>query len=145
MLRTGLPTWRRTTPYWRTQVGPKLGRYPLARITKQVVQRFVSEVQRESNSAWVTEHALRLLRKLLMEAMDAELIARNPAARVRLPKKPKRHNPDGADAQGDRGAGEGCAPQWRALVLVNSYGAMRWSEVVGLTLGSVDWKRACSR
>src|SRR5437879_1590408 len=64
--------------YWRTQVGPKLGRYPLARITKQVVQRFVSDVQRERNSAWVTEHALRLLRKLLMEAMDAELIARNP-------------------------------------------------------------------
>ena len=127
--------------YWRTQVGPKLGRYPLARITKQVVQRFVSDVQRERNSAWVTEHALRLLRKLLMEAMDAELIARNPAARVRLPKKPKRHTPTVLTPQEIGALAREVPPQWRALVLVNSYGAMRWSEVVGLTLGSVDWKR----
>jgi hypothetical protein len=58
-----------------------------------VVQRFLSDVQRESGSAWVTEHSFRLLRKLLMEAGDAELLVRIHAARVRLPKKPKRHTP----------------------------------------------------
>jgi integrase len=73
--------------------------------------------------------------------MDAELIVRNPATRVRLPKKPKRHMPTVLTPQeiGAR-AGEVRA-QWRALVLVNAYGAMRWSEVVGLTIGSVDWGR----
>jgi integrase len=127
--------------YWRTQVGPKLGAYPLARITKQVVQRFLSDVQRESGSAWVTEHAFRLLRKLLMEAMDAELIVRNPATRVRLPKKPKRHTPTVLTPQEIGGLAREVPPHWRALVLVNAYGAMRWSEVVGLTVGSVDWGR----
>ena len=37
--------------------------------------------------------------------------------------------------------GKGSPPHWRALVLVNAYAVMRWSEVVGLALGSVDWQR----
>ena len=127
--------------YWRSQVGPKLGSYPLARITKQVVQRFLAEVQRESGSAWVTEHAFRLLRKLLMEAMDAELIIRNPAARVRLPKKPKRVTPAVLTPQEIGSLASEVPPHWEALVLVKAYGAMRWSEVAGLTIENVDWFR----
>ncbi len=68
----------------------------------------------------MTEHAFRLLRKLLMEAMDTELIVRNPAARVRLPKKPKRHSLTVLTPQEIGALAREVPPNWRALVLVNA-------------------------
>ena len=139
MARTLRSSWKRCSA--RTQVGPKLRSYPVSKITKQAVQNFVGAVQRESGSAWVTDHALRLLRKLLMEAVDAEVIVRNPAARVRLPKKPKR--PSVLTPEEIGALAREVPPQWRALILVNAYGALRWSEAAGLTLAGVDWERGC--
>jgi integrase len=69
------------------------------------------------------------------------LIIRNPAARVRLPKKPKRHTPTVLTPQEIGALAREVPPHWRALVLVNAYAAMRWSEVVGLMVGSMDWQR----
>jgi integrase len=129
--------------YWRTQVGPKLGAYPLSRITKQVVQTFLAEVQRSTGSPWVVDHSLRLLRKLLMEAVDADILARNPAARVRLPKKPKRQKPTVLTPAEIAALAREVPPRWRALVLLNAYGALRWSEAAGLTVEDVDLDRSC--
>src|SRR5216683_351137 len=89
----------------------------------------------------VAKSALQGPLMLASDTMDSELIVRNPGTHVRLPQKPKRRTPTVLTPQEIRILAAEVPPNWRALVLVKAYGAMRWSEVVGLSVDDVDWRR----
>jgi len=76
-----------------------------------------------------------------MEAMDAELIATEPRGEGAAAEEAEAPHPTVLTPKEIGALARDVPPQWRALVLRELLRAMRWSEVVGLTLGSVDWKR----
>lgn len=125
---------------WRKWVGPALADYPLGAITRAIVQEFVEDVYRISGSSWTTQTAHRVLRKLLQEAVDQDLIMRNPALRVKLPKTERKRFEVLTPGQIARLV-DAVGAEWHAFVLVKTYAALRFSEVAGLRVGCVDQER----
>jgi integrase len=121
---------------WRLYVGPRLGGYPLAAITREDVRGLVDWVQRRG-SAWQAAEALKLLRMLLNRAVDAEAIGRNPAARIQAPKA-KRSKVRVLTPQELAKLVEHLPERWRAFVLVGAYSSLRWSELVALRRDDID-------
>jgi integrase len=118
---------------WRLYVEPRLGGYPLAAITRENVRATVAAV----SSPWQASETLKLLRSLLNRALDADLIGRNPAARIPAPRT-------------DRGAVRVLTPtdlarvvevlpeRWRAFALTGAYSSVRWSELCALKRDDLD-------
>jgi integrase len=143
--------WRRTSTLaqsslalhdavWRRWVRPALGDFPLRAITRAGAQQLVDDVYRESGSAWTAQSAHRVLRKLLQEAVDGELIVRNTVLRLKLP-KPERARFQVLTPEQIRRLVETVPQDWRAFVLLKTYGALRFSEAAGLRVDRVDWER----
>ena len=79
----------------------------------------------------------RLLRTILNTAVEDELIVKNPcvikgAATERSPERPI-----ASIAQVDALA-TAIDPRWRALVLLATYGSMRWGELTAQTRQRID-------
>jgi integrase len=121
---------------WRLYVGPRLGGYPLAAITREDVRSLVDWVRRKS-SPWQAAEALKLLRTLLNRAADAEAIGRNPAARIAAPKA-KRSRVRVLTPQELANVVKHMPERWRAFVLVGGYASLRWSELVALRRDDID-------
>jgi integrase len=108
-------------------IGPTLGRSKLRDITPVKVRHWHGSLPGQTLPA----KCYRLLRAMLNTAVDDEVIARNPCKidNGGVEYSPERPLPTGdevwalADAVGDR---------WRALVLMSSFGGLRWGELVGL-------------
>lgn len=124
---------------WKLYVDPALGRYPLASIRRSDVQELVVRVTKRS-SAYQAAETLKLARMLLNRAVDQELIAVNRASRVKAPRVARRRPKVLTPEQIDRLA-EAAGEEWRALVRLAAYGALRWSEIVGLRVEAVDFLR----
>lgn len=125
---------------WSTYIEPELGSYPVGRITRATVRRLLAGIQKAGASAWVAQTVLRVLRRVLQEAIDAEIIARNPASRVKLPAGERRSRTVLTPAEIDRLAAA-LPPPWVAFVYVTSYAALRFSEAAALRLDRIDWFR----
>jgi hypothetical protein len=114
---------------WRLYIAPKLKDHSLNTITRADVEHVVRAAAKRS--AWRAQDALKVLRRLLSAAVDAEAIARNPATRVATPKieqeRPWVLTMDEVDA-----LAEEVPDRYRALVLLAAYGSLRWSELVAL-------------
>ncbi len=121
---------------WRLYVGPRLGGYPLAAITREDVRSLVDWARRKG-SAWQAAEALKLLRMLLNRAVDAEAIGRNPAARIASPKA-KRSRVRVLTPQELARVVEHLPERWRAFVVVGAYSSLRWSELVALRRDDID-------
>jgi integrase len=120
---------------WRLYVEPALGFHALARITRDDVQRMVTKARQRS--PWQAGEALKLTRRLLNRAVDAERISRNPAARIEMPRtertKPKVLTPGEIVAVMEK-----LPERWRVLIMLDAYTSLRWSEVVALRRDDID-------
>lgn len=120
-------------------VGPNLGARRLDQIRRADVNELVKVVMRVSSPYQATE-ALKLTRMLLNVAVDEERIASNRAARVPAPKI-ERKPPRVLDRDELACLADSIAPRYRAMTLVQAFGALRWSETIALRLGDVDFLR----
>jgi integrase len=77
-------TYRSYEQIIRNHLIPGLGTYTLDKLTPQVIQNFLNA---KSETGISTEHLRRVLRAALSQAMNWELIVRNPAKLVSPPKK----------------------------------------------------------
>jgi len=95
-LQMNEPHWRPATRRQMRQVveirvGEHIGSTPMARITAMQVQAMVN--------AWVVHYApatvvfnVRALRTIMLAAVDAGVIAKDPSKKVKAPKAPRRRN-----------------------------------------------------
>jgi integrase len=138
---TGRPSERTLIAYdelWRLYIAPKLKDESLNAITRADVEQVVCAAAKRS--AWRANDALKVLRRLLSAAVDAEAIARNPATRVPTPRieqeRPWVLTMDEVDA-----LAEAVPDRYRALVLLAAYGSLRWSELVALRVDRLSPSR----
>ncbi len=137
----GRPSERTLIAYdelWRLYIAPKLQDQSLNAITRADVEHVVRGAAKRS--AWRANDALKVLRRLLSAAVDAEVIARNPATRVATPKieqeRPWVLTMEEVDALADA-----VPDRYRALVLLAAYGSLRWSELVALRVDRLSPSR----
>lgn len=123
---------------WRLHVQTRWGRVSLAEIRTSAVGLWVTELSR-SLSPTVVRRAHQVLSGVLADAVRDNLIARNPAAGVKLPRLTSKrkmyltHSQVAAlaDAAGEHGA----------LVLMLAYTGLRWGEAIGLRVKDLDLLR----
>jgi integrase len=118
---------------WRLHVEPRLGATPVSKITKNAV----IGTRDAPSSPWQGNEALKLVKRLLYFAVDDGILNRNVAARVK-PRDVKRRpieilEPDELNAVLDH-----LGDRWRAMVLLDAFGSLRWSELVGLRRQDLD-------
>jgi integrase len=137
----GQPTERTLLAYdeiFGSLIRPILGSRALASIARTDVEAVVRSAA--ERSAWRAHDALKVLRRILSAAVDAEAIVRNPAARVAAPRieqaEPWVLTPEEVDR-----LVEAMPDRYRALVLLAAYGGLRWSELVALRLDRMDLPR----
>ena len=117
---------------------PALGRRELSKLSTAEVRVWFANLVQESGLAPTTAaKCYRLLRTILNTAVEDELIVKNPcvikgAATERSPERPI-----ATIAQVDALA-NAIDPRWRALVLLATYGSLRWGELTALTRQRID-------
>jgi integrase len=119
-------------------IAPKLKDQSLNTITRADVEHVVRAAAKRS--AWGAHDALKVLRRLLSAAVDAEAIARNPATRVATPKI-EQERPWVLTMEEVDALVEAVPDCYRALVLLAAYGSLRWSELVALRLDRLSPSR----
>lgn len=118
---------RHVLPAWASR--------PLETIAPADVKQLLAEVGRRTGAA--TVHAVyRVLRRILQVAVDEGRLARNPAARLKVPRPAPRAVRALEPAELFRLA-EAAGPRWKAAVLVLGLGGLRVGELAGLRLR--DW------
>lgn len=86
---------KRDASHWRNHVGPRWAKTPVGRIRKPDVTSWVVHMERAAEDGgggiggWTVIASLALLRSLLEIAVDAGLIAANPARKVKTAPPPK--------------------------------------------------------
>jgi len=73
----------------KCHIKPRLGQTRLKDLRKDMVQRFVNDLFTEGKGPSYVESVFRVLNGALKEAVDGDLIAKNPATGVRMPRKEK--------------------------------------------------------
>ena len=129
---------------WRVRVAPRWGGVALGDIRPTAVQQWVSELGRGVDGAKpvgpsVVTRAHHMLSSILADAVSDNLLARNPATGVKLPRKNRKrpvyltHSQVAAlaTASGD----------YEGLVLLLAYTGLRWGEATGLRVLDLDMLR----
>lgn len=138
---TGKPSERTLIAYdelWRLYIAPKLKDQSLNAITRADVEHVVRAAAKRS--AWRAHDALKVLRRLLSAAVDAEAIARNPATRVATPRI-EQERPWVLTMEEVDTLVEAVPDRYQALVLLAAYGSLRWSELVALRVDRLSPSR----
>lgn len=129
---------------WRVRVQPRWGHVALGDIKPTAVQTWMAELGiategRKAVGAAAVKRAHHVLSQILADAVRDNLIPKNPAAGLSLPRT-KRKTPvyldhqqvaQLADEAGDNGT----------LVLMLAYTGLRWGEAIGLRVGDLDMLR----
>jgi integrase len=129
---------------WRMRVKPRWGNVALGDIRPTAVQQWFSGLSRGTGDAKpvgasVLKRTHYVLSRILADAVRDNLIAKNPAAGVKLPRTTRKrpvylsHQQVAALAAAS-GENEG-------LVLTLAYTGLRWGEVVGLRVRDLDMLR----
>lgn len=129
---------------WRVRVKPRWGRVALGDIKPTAVQGWMTELGQATESTKALgpaaiKRAHYVLSQILADAVTDNLIPKNPAAGLKLPKTSRkrpvylthRHVNDLADAAGE----------YSTLVLLLAYTGMRWGEAIGLRVADLDLLR----
>ena len=117
-------------------IGPDLGQVPVGKITPEVVREWRAALLADGASVSAAAKAYRLLRAVLMTAVDDRIIPRNPC-RIRDAgdeKSPER--PVLTVAQVFELAGLMKEDRFRALVLLATFASLRWGEVIALRVAT---------
>lgn len=129
-------TRARDESYIRTHVLPRFGTTPLSSIDHMAVRAWVAELSARRAPSTVHK-AHQLLSKILRTAVEAGLLARNPAERVPLPKIERIEMrflaPDEV-----HDLAEAIDERYRALVYTAAYCGLRIGELAALRRSRVD-------
>jgi len=127
---------------WRNHVEPVWGDRQISSIRHTEVQAWTTELHHgdEANgvpakSATVVIRAYGILSGILDDAVKDNLLSRNPADGVEMPKKQKSPNVYLTHEQVHRLAGESAHPD---IVLILSYCGLRWGELAALRVKDVN-------
>ena len=74
----------------RNHIAPDLGGYKLASLRNDMVQRFVNNLADKELKSITIERIVGTLKTGLIQAVDNDLIAKNPASRIKMPIKQER-------------------------------------------------------
>ncbi len=139
--RTGRPRERTLLEYegiWGKYIEPTLGARRLGSITREEIRGILRPAA--AVSAWRHNDTLKVVRRVLSAAVDAEHIGRNPAAGIPMmhidQDEPWVLTPAEIEAIVNAVPG-----RYQALVLTAAYGSLRWSELIGLTVRDLDLMR----
>jgi integrase len=130
--------WRSYESAWRIHVEPRWGTVALGDIRYSDVQAWVSDLSAQ-RGAVVVETCASVLRRILADAVADRMLAHNPCAGVKLPKRARRQNVYLTATQLHRLADE--AGRYRGLTLLLGVGGLRWGEAAALRVSDVDWLR----
>ena len=123
---------------WRVHVLPRWGRTRILDIRSSEIQAWVSELSRV-RSATVVIRAHGVLAGIFDFAIRDQLLTKNPARGVYLPKKTPKARNYLNHLQVDALAN--AARHHRPLVLLLAYTGLRWGEAVALRIGSIELDR----
>lgn len=74
----------------RNHIAPDLGGYTLASLRNDMVQRFVNNLADKGLKSITIERVVGTLKTGLIQAVDNDLIAKNPATKIKMPMKQER-------------------------------------------------------
>jgi integrase len=120
---------------------PALGAVPLARLDKFKCQTFLNELARPRKGAvhgfsfTVIDHNRTMLKAILEEALDAELIGKNPARKLVNPETREPEKPVLAKDQA-RALLDALSFRDRLMAMIAAFCAMRPGEIFGLRWSS---------
>ena len=139
-------TTERTVSMLRAHVLPKWGDWPLGKVDFMSVQEWVTSLSRELAPTTVAK-CYQPLSMILRTAVQARLIATNPAEGVKLPRDRSRDvKPVTISREDFFGKLLPAVPaRHRAIVCVAAGAGLRWGECAGLAWSSVDLDRALLR
>ena len=87
----GYSSYRNHERNCRLHIGPKIGRMRLKDLTRMHVQRLLNEKSKEGYSPRSVRYVHTTLSKAMSQAVDWDLIPRNPASRMKLPRMRRVH------------------------------------------------------
>lgn len=129
---------------WRVRVKPRWGHVALGDIKPSVVGHWIAELGRASDEAKAIKPATikrahYVLAQILADAVTDNLIPKNPAAGLPLPKTARKRpvylSHQQVDALADAAGANG------ALILTLAYTGLRWGETIGLRISDLDLLR----
>jgi len=124
----------------RLHILPWFAKAPLGRIERAHIQQWISELIARGVGPGTVRNAYRVLARILQEAENARMIARNPARRIPLPKS-TREEMRFLSAEEIGRLGDAIDARHRALILMAGFTGLRWGELAGLRAEHLDLLR----
>ncbi len=129
---------------WRLRVKPRWGDVALGDIRPTGVQQWIADLGRATDDtkplgAAAIKRTHFVLQRILADAVRDNLIAKNPAAGVKLPRT-SRKRPVYLTHQ-QVAALAAASGEYEGLVLFLAYTGLRWGEAVGLRVNDLDMLR----
>ena len=146
------PIWKPSQAHtvdsrWRTHIAPRFAEVPVNRVTRAMLQDWVSGLA-ERRSASLTCTTANILSGVLDLAVQDRRITRNPMDGVTLPRRPRKKAvrtyltaPQLMRLADECLRGRRLGVQRRALVLLLGFCGLRWGEMCALRVGDVDYCR----
>jgi integrase len=132
--------WRSYESTWRTHVEPRWGRIALGNIRTTAVAQWLTDLRTGKPVGPSTvARAHHILFSVLADAVTDNLLARNPAAGVKLPRKNRKRPVYLTHAQVDALAA--ASGEYETFVLLLAYTGLRWGEAIGLRVADLDMLR----
>jgi integrase len=129
---------------WRLRVQPRWGAVSLGDIRPSAVQSWITDLGRDTDGrkglgASVVQRSHQVLAAILADAVRDRMIATNPAAGTKLPRK-TRKRPVYLTHRQVAALAEASGPHG-PLVLLLAYTGLRWGEATGLRVRDLDMLR----
>ena len=130
---------------WRVRVKPRWGHVALGDIKPTAVQAWMAELGQGAEDAKAikpatVKRAHYVLSQILADAVTDNLVVKNPAAGLKLPKVSRKAPVYLSHQQVDNLA-NAAGGQCGTLVLTLAYTGLRWGEAVGLRVADLDLLR----
>jgi len=129
------PSTRETNTYHLKHILPALGSKPLAEIEKFDCQVFLNQLAEKGFSFTVVDHCRTMLKAILEEALDSELIGKNPARKLFNPETSESEKPVLPKEQANELI-NALPFRDRLMVMIAAFCAMRPGEIFGLRWSS---------
>jgi integrase len=141
-LGRGATTRDRDRGYFRTLIDPCLGDNAVAGIGAVALETWIGELNRAGYSPATIAKAAQLVRRALQEAVNHDVIVRNPADRLtgKLPPVETHEPPHLTEADVHRLA-DAAGGQWQGFILFGYYAGTRWGETAALRRSRLNLRR----
>lgn len=121
----------------KVHIVPRFGSSRLDRIDSLAIEEWVADLKASGLSASRIRQAHNVLSQILKTAVRARYLPANSAEGIDLPRKPRREQLFLTPAEVDRLA-QHVEDEYKTLVYVFAYGALRWGEAAALRRRRVD-------